>query len=375
MYWYSLTPIDVLLLRDAKPFTPGERAWAGSVFPPNGHTIAGALRGCLGKKDNFQIKGAFLCRKTITDKTNRSRMQLYLPRPLNFVGSQPLLPLVWQEALALNHAMWDKTKPCPLATQRPINGDRDDEAVETFKYRQFLPWKVVYQYLETGTIAEKEWQLEHRGEDRPWIIETRSHNAIEAGTKEVKDADGYFVENAIRMLPDWSLAIGVDREIPTPVTLRLGGEGHRVILERCEELDSQWQKLETRSQENFNQDGRAIAYLVTSGVFERIHNNNKAICRPYPWEWRLAHTTNNNPTPGNLVSMVSDRAVAIGCRIRDKEDNTSIPAPQVFAAPPGSTYYLNQPQELFQDSESAPSKIRRWRKLGYSELLWIKCNH
>jgi hypothetical protein len=30
MYWYTLTPLDVILLRDAKPFTPGERAWAGS---------------------------------------------------------------------------------------------------------------------------------------------------------------------------------------------------------------------------------------------------------------------------------------------------------------------------------------------------------
>lgn len=30
MFWYTLTPLDVLLLRDAKPFTPGERAWAGS---------------------------------------------------------------------------------------------------------------------------------------------------------------------------------------------------------------------------------------------------------------------------------------------------------------------------------------------------------
>ncbi|MFM7714712.1 MAG: type III-B CRISPR module-associated Cmr3 family protein, partial [Microcystis sp.] len=43
MYWYTITPLDVLLLRDAKPFSPGERAWAGSTFPPNGHTIAGAL--------------------------------------------------------------------------------------------------------------------------------------------------------------------------------------------------------------------------------------------------------------------------------------------------------------------------------------------
>ncbi|MFN9557259.1 MAG: type III-B CRISPR module-associated Cmr3 family protein, partial [Dolichospermum sp.] len=50
MYWYKLTPLDILMLRDAKPFSPQERAWAGSIFPPNGHTIAGAFRGILGER-------------------------------------------------------------------------------------------------------------------------------------------------------------------------------------------------------------------------------------------------------------------------------------------------------------------------------------
>ncbi|MFN5658855.1 MAG: type III-B CRISPR module-associated Cmr3 family protein, partial [Pseudanabaena sp.] len=40
MFWYKLTPLDVLMFRDAKPFSPQERAWAGSVFPPNNHAIA-----------------------------------------------------------------------------------------------------------------------------------------------------------------------------------------------------------------------------------------------------------------------------------------------------------------------------------------------
>ncbi len=55
MYWYKLTPLDVLMLRDAKPFSPQQRAWAGSVFPPNGHTLAGALRGLIGDKKDLKI--------------------------------------------------------------------------------------------------------------------------------------------------------------------------------------------------------------------------------------------------------------------------------------------------------------------------------
>lgn len=366
MYWYTITPLDVLLLRDAKPFTPGERAWAGSVFPPNGHAIAGALRGVLGEKAQLQLKGVFFCHKNPEGKTN-----LYLPRPLGFVGSKPLIPLVWNEdlSLKLHQIIWDKSNPCPLSM---INSKEPEEKAENIQYRQYLPWDVIEKYLESGRISKQAWQLKYLGEERPWIIETRPHNAIEEGTKEVKNADGYFVENAIRMLPDWSLAIAIDREIATPVTLRLGGEGHRAVLQRCQELDEQWEQLEARSQENFHKSRQAMAYLVTPGVFERIHDENRATCRPYPWEWKLAHTTNGNQTPGDLVSVASDRPVPISCRFRSNGD--SVPAPQVFAAPPGSTYYLQQPRSLFQESDNIPSKGKRWRQLGYSELLWISYN-
>lgn len=108
-------------------------------------------------------------------------------------------------------------------------------------------------------------------------------------------------------------------------------------------------------------------------MFERKHKDNlqnSSLCRAFPWEWKLAHTVNGNQTPGNLVSLATEKPVAISCRIRDKELSTkSIPAPQVFAAPPGSLYYLNQPQSLFQDDSN--TKVNSWRQLGYSELLWL----
>jgi CRISPR-associated protein Cmr3 len=76
-----------------------------------------------------------------------------------------------------------------------------------------------------------------------------------------------------------------------------------------------------------------------------------------------------------LVSVATDKPVPISCRIRD-EKNVSIPAPQVFAAPPGSIYYLEKPETLFQDNpglnkKGEPHKIQSWRQLGYSEMFWI----
>ncbi|MFM6075734.1 MAG: type III-B CRISPR module-associated Cmr3 family protein, partial [Dolichospermum sp.] len=102
--------------------------------------------------------------------------------------------------------------------------------------------------------------------------------------------------------------------------------------------------------------------------FERPHKYNPEqrvnLCRPYPWEWKLKD--------GIFVSMSTDKAVPISCRIREK-DEKSIPAPQVFAAPPGSLYYLEKPQGLFQDNKTLEkNRVNNWRQLGYSEMLWIK---
>ncbi len=377
MYWYTLTPLDVLLLRDAKPFTPGERAWAGSVFPPNGHTIAGALSALLnkGKGNKFQLRGPFFC---------LGGEILYFPRPLGFVGSTPLVPIDWDEDSPLHHIKTDPLQPRPLVRPswcQQSDDDNDGSSVKNpkGKYRQYLPHETIAEYLETGKIKPEDWEVQKLGENKPWLLETRSHNSIKEGTRQVKEADGYFVENAIRLLPGWSLAIGVDIEIPTPTTLRLGGEGHRVMLEKCDGLSQQWEELQKLSQANFEtnfkNNKKSVAYLVTPGVFERFHRDktngetNNAVCRAYPWEWKLAHTANRNQTPGNLVSIATEKPVMISCRYRDKEENKSIPAPQVFAAAPGSLYYLNQPEGLFQDNPD--SKINFWRKLGYSELLWI----
>ncbi|MEB3189937.1 MAG: type III-B CRISPR module-associated Cmr3 family protein [Snowella sp.] len=374
MHWYTITPLDVILLRDAKPFMPGERAWAKSVFPPNGHTLAGALRG-LGQGDQFKMTGPFLCFKNET---------LYFPRPLGFVDSQPLIPVDWDEENPLRHALSDPSKPRPLAKPSWLKSDNDEQSYSlssekctkssrVAKYRQYLPDKVILEYLKTGKINKEDWQRLPDEPEKPWSIETRSHNSLEPGTRQVKENDGYFVENAIRMHSHWSLAIALNQDIPTPVTLRLGGEGHQVILERCDPLKAPWEALQKQSEHNLKKEGKVIAYLVTPGVFEypqKLKNGKiQSVCRAWPWEWKLVHHHSNNS--GSLVSVATAQPTPISCRIR--YDKKSIPAPQVFAAPVGSQYYLNKLQLLYQDQEEGKfnQKAQRWRQLGYSELLWI----
>lgn len=369
-YWYTLTPLDVLLFRDAKPFTPGERAWARSVFPPYGHAIAGAIRSILQVRHDMRLTGPFLCHHG----------QLHLPRPLNYVGEQPLVPVEWFDPSP--QLKWDRQMPMPLMTAQKQSEFEDKP--ETDKLRKFLEADQVLKILNGESPTKADWLCPAGMQPEPWDVESRPHNAIETGQRTVKDSDGYFVENAIRLHSGWSLVIALDEEthsrlqvIGIPTAMRLGGEGHRVLIEHCPDLDEQWHQLQEKSQQNYAQAeaeltqdpilGRSLAYLVTPGVFERTRNG-VATCRAWPWEWNLAHAPNKNQAAGPLVSVVSDRPVPISGRWL--KDGNSIPAPQVFAAPPGSVYYLARPERLYQDQPDHP-RVNKWRKLGYSELLWI----
>lgn len=369
-YWYTLTPLDVLLFRDAKPFSPGERAWAGSVFPPNGHTLAGAIRGLLQQDIHITLTGPLLCHDD----------QLQFPRPLNFVGDHQLVPIEWLSPPP--RLIWDRQMPMPLMTATGAD-NLDEEKKTDAQLRQFLSFEQVVKLLSRETLIKADWLCPEGEAAEPWEEESRPHNTLESGQRTVKLSHGYFVENAIRLHQGWSIAVAVDEQthqaIKTqgiPATMRLGGEGHRVLIERCQSLDEQWRILQSKSQKNYRQaealltqdpaKAKSLAYLVTPGVFERT-SNGVATCQAWPWEWKLAHTLNKNQTPGPLVSVATASPVAISGRRR--QDQESVPAPQVFAAPPGSVYYLQRPELLHQDNPA--QKAHKWRKLGYSELLWI----
>ncbi|MGQ4648922.1 type III-B CRISPR module-associated Cmr3 family protein [Lyngbya aestuarii] len=383
MNWYTLTPLDILLFRDAKPFSPGERAWAGSVFPPNGYAIAGALRGLVQQSVEINLIGPFLC---------YDQQTLYLPTPLAYDTVKPIAPLVplpWDENHHLRGLLrTDPKRPQPLVRASWVRSPRNQEGAQKAEFYQYLPYEVILDYLKTGKIAPEKLEKKDEKSSKPWTVETRPHNTIESGTRSVQDADGYFVENGIRLKDRWSLAIAIncsqEIEIPERAILRLGGEGHRVLLEQAPGLASQWNNLKHLSDANFAQDQKSLAYLVTPGVFERreappgdLERQDKGIplCQAWPWEWHLASGCNNSQRRGPLVSVATDKPVPIS--YRRQYNKTSIPAPQVYAAPAGSVYYLNYPHRefegkpLFQDSPQKSKRVHRWRQLGYSQLLWI----
>jgi CRISPR-associated protein Cmr3 len=78
------------------------------------------------------------------------------------------MPLSWHPELALNQAMWDRNKPCPLSTLKLEETDIESEREnDSQKYRQYLPWDVVKKYLKDGKIDENDWLWQNQGEDCP----------------------------------------------------------------------------------------------------------------------------------------------------------------------------------------------------------------
>lgn len=243
-HWYTITPLDVLLFRDAKPFSPAERAWASSIFPPNGHTIAGAIQAALLESKELNLTGPFLCYEK----------QLYFPRPLNYLEQTRLVPVPW---LSSEHPskqiVWSQRQPAPLATE-----DGTPQKKSQTKYRAYLPHSDIKELVETGELSPASYIASEGETTQPWSVENRSHNTLVPGTRQVQEEDGYFVEKAIRLHNGWSFAIALEEELTTPAILRFGGEGHRAVLESCSELEQQWDKLEERSRNNFKKEGKSL---------------------------------------------------------------------------------------------------------------------
>lgn len=87
--WYTLDPIDLLLMREAKPFSPGDGSWAKGQFPPLPITVFQAMRSATqwigdesdrAQKRDLEFKGPFLLHSPPGEKAT-----LWLPTPQDLI--------------------------------------------------------------------------------------------------------------------------------------------------------------------------------------------------------------------------------------------------------------------------------------------------
>ncbi|MBO1346045.1 MAG: hypothetical protein EBE86_000955 [Hormoscilla sp. GUM202] len=388
MYWYAIEPLDVLLFRDAKPFSPGDGSWAKGLFPPLPITVFQALRSALNfygegqknKKRDLEFVGPFLL---------DSGENLWLPTPKDLLAIKKRQPTEteteqqdnsddytddWHRTLRLQpaprsegiwqHLCFDRESLPPMIA--PFDKLSNNEII--FRPHPWIKANALCQYLR-GENPNNPSDFH----DDPWGKQILPHIHMKSGERQVKDEEGYFTEVAIRLKPGWRLVAGISTTLNSPNVVRLGGEGHRVMISRLDEgsrFSRQWQKLEKHKNQ---QTSSKFAYLLTPGL-GLIEENGQALrSGVYPSSWRKI-----------LAGCVSDRALLWGgvSQIRRKlsvggqetVDPEFALLPQRAFVPPGTVYLFKSIPEsdacLLPNQSQGKFWLETFRKLHYGMLLW-----
>ncbi len=360
LYWYALDPIDVLLFRESKPFSPGEGSWAKGLFPPMPTTIFQALRSALPysptKNRDLKFLGPFLL-----DQANT----LWLPTPKDLLAmghydpnTDPAQIDDTPEELAQgdkyqrlhpvqgdhwSHIRWDEQKLPPLVPPSLKEG-------EYIKGRP-KPWiraSALSAYLQGSLPQAKDFH------DDPWDTQVLPHIDIKSDTRQVKDQAGYFTEVAIRLRRGWRLAAAISAQIPT-TTVRLGGEGHRALVAPLENWDPgiDWDR--------FREGTGQVAYLLTPGLAQ---SEEAPVYQAYPSQWQ-----------SHLAGCATDRALLWGgisaIRRQGSEQADFALLPQRAFIPAGTVYHFKQDPPLPKQLLGNPcAQSETFASLNYGTLLW-----
>ncbi|MEM7553515.1 MAG: type III-B CRISPR module-associated Cmr3 family protein [Cyanobacteria bacterium P01_A01_bin.84] len=380
MHWYKITPLDILLFRDSKPFSPGEGSWAKGLFPPMPITVFQALRSCLIKSNskeqrnqrNLDFIGAFLL-----DKDNT----LWLPTPKDLVCLYPKgvdrkvasdgwveihrLQPVSSDSEIWKHLVFSDEQIKPLVVNKKWDGTISPP-------KPWIKAEALFDYLN----SEKDncnWAKDDFT-NNPWDNQVLPHTQMQLDKRQVKDSEGYFTEVAVRLREGWSLVAGFSGDISENV-VRLGGEGHRALINKLnlegDELNTTLKKqLNYLSSNNYTANDSInkskYAYLLTPGL--ALVEESKYGC--YPQDWK-----------DNLQACATDKALLWGGvstfrkDVKDKLTREEFAfLPQRAFVPPGTVYLFND--ELPTDRQVLPDGETNWlktfKKLNYGKLLWGK---
>jgi len=392
MEWYSLTPLDVLLFREAKPFSPGAGSWAKSLFPPMPVTVFQGMRSLISfvpfhNRDkphhNIRFLGPFLL-----DEDD----QVWIPTPKDLIGVNKAQPSTEANPQADN--LWhrlDRLQPYAtqdhwhcLKCQGLIANDPDPDLPPLVSPQlgkdEYIcglnkPWMratKLLTYFEGNFPNYPESFTREDFCDHPWGVQVLPHIAMKPGERQVKDSQGYFTEVAIRLKPGWKLVAAFENSAPeVPLgrgVIRLGGEGHRVLVEPLPDFEF-WDNL--RCYLTPNPDQR-IAYLLTPGL-ALAGGENEPIYGAYPRQWQgdLIGCATDKPILWGGVSQV-ERKLADG--VRGNVEFSLLP--QRAFVPPGTVYvFKNLPASrelLIPEQNLQKPWLRIFQNLHYGLLLWGK---
>jgi CRISPR-associated protein Cmr3 len=389
MTWYRITPLDVLLFRDSRPFSPTDGSWAKGLFPPLPITVFHGLRSLLTPRTsqaertnrNLGFLGPFLC-----DQDGK----LWLPTPKDLVCLYPKdvgakkASDRWKSVRRLSpkpddnawkHLAFAQTYPAypaypaPMVTSYevyqetlPRSGQQPKQIGEP------QPWMRADCFADYLNGSEENWKPEDFKakplfHSNPWDLQVMPHIQMKPGERQVKDEDGYFTEVAVRMKPGWHFVArfdSPDESLPKQGVIRLGGEGHRAMVEQIDP-PSEWKNLS-----GFENNGgdRDRAYVLTPGL--ALAANDKRLYASYPAAWRE-----------RLAGCATDRQLMWGGisairRGEQTEPNEVAYIPQRAFVPPGTVYVFKSPpeEERLLPKDTSRQWLETFEMLNYGKLLW-----
>ncbi|MCP6761228.1 MAG: CRISPR-associated protein Cmr3 [Fischerella sp. CENA71] len=373
MHWYTITPLDVLLFRDCKPFSPGEGSWAKGLFPPMPITVFQALRSLLPKSSNqaertqrhLSFLGPFLLdsNHTLWLPTPKDLVCLYPPGENrktatdNWSEIQRLQPVDRQYG-AWKHLVFDGEQIDPLVLNQKWDGTISPP-------KPWIKAEVLFDYLE-GQKNSNHWckQDFHRN---PWKTQVLPHIQMQPDKRQVKDADGYFTEVAVRLEDGWCFVAAFSSEIAESV-VRLGGEGHRALVSplKMEADDTLKTQLDFLVNSDRSSTVPNFAYLLTPGLALFAETRYSS----YPQAWKQ-----------QLKGCATDKALlwgGVSTMRKHTDDNKTREEfallPQRAFVPPGTVYIFNG--EIPTNPQLLPEQGGRWletfKQLNYGKLLWGK---
>lgn len=422
--WYKIDPIDLLLMREAKPFSPGDGSWAKGQFPPLPITVFQALRSATPWQENSRdhqsrrltFTGPFLLHDSPEGETT-----LWLPTPQDLVcvirRATPADGLVdelgdqAEEDFTEVATEWERTARFqPLDYENPawkhlgLDPDffsegqlvpmvppmRSQESAQQNRndclYRHSQPNEIT-QIWDTISGRPKPWIRADvlirylNGEvltdaadfhEDPWDTQVLPHIKVQLGTRQVEEGEGYFTEVAIRMRSNWQLVAGISAKLNAKV-VRLGGEGHRALLEHMPSPPPYWDELQAFRKPKDDCD---TAYVLTPALAETTADDECFGLIPDVWKPVLRSCVGDRPLIGGGMSVFRKEVVTNDRK--ELKQNVAF-QPQRAFIPPGTIYRFKGEQfstELPNSSKLLPDKGGNWlttlNSLNYGTLLWGK---
>lgn len=388
MLWFSITPLDVLLFREAKPFSPGEGAWAKGLFPPMPITVFQAMRSLLthygsSKRDrrhDLAFLGPFL---------QDPNSNLWFATPKDLVGVRTRQPQDKEPNPDHKKAsdqwecltrLWPQPEDSLLGfSQAPMaESDLEEKQYVCGKPAAWMRADRLATYLQ-GRIP---FSLSDFTSD-PWDVQILPHIHMQNEARQVRESEGYFTEVAVRMEPGWHFVVGLDAQQPETekgqkirvdlgklqqAVIRLGGEGHRAIATKLNAPPQQWTALERFAEPREGEGRSRRAYVLTPGLAQTEANTPIYGLHPHNWGDLIKGCAGDKQLLWGGVRKIWRRRNSSDSNQESEEFGL---IPQRAFVPPGTVYAFGE--ELPESRQVLPSDSRQrtmFETLNYGKLLW-----